>query len=550
MRFQLYNITELSKKICLSEDIAMKGSSKSRSFMGILFCIPLAFIFYFAISFSSQNISKDNVKTVTFTVPDGQQYTYSDPNQIEFFVNVIKSAQNINSAVRDISQETPVTLQFDRGDRTIAYDLYLQNNLSGCMAVDSDNKMYILSSDSASELLMRAEFQFVYKKIMLPELAILSASERTVIPPITYDWHYKKVDGNLYADKTSAVYNAETTKLACIRPSSDNKISFSITPDDLAISFATANGTLSVSDLSYISFDKDTEIEVTITAKWYQNSSLNYYGEATYSFPLLYDLPATVTLEKKTYNPGEVAVIGIEHLNKDEVITLETKLNTPGIACFTQGDISFALIPISAENKAGEYTLDFMLSGVSYSEKITVKEADDEKTVLSLGSKSEQDITEDAIQKTAEKLEQVFTNRCAEAYYTFGTAFVKPVDGNIRAKFGSKVILKDNNTKKLLGVMFSAAEGSEVTAAQRGKVVLAESLPATGLTVVIDHGYGIMSCYYNLQSVSVSVGEIVSQNEKIGLSGTAGEDAALTFAVNVNGAFVDPDQFLSMIRIP
>lgn len=529
----------------------MKGSNKSHSLLGILFCVPLAFIFYFAISFSSQSISKDNVKSVAFTVPDGQQYTYSDPSQIEFFVNVIKNAQSINSAVRDISQETPVAIQFDRGDRIIKYSLYLQNNLSGCIAVDADNKMYILSSDSVSDLLMRSEFQFVYKKIMLPELAIISASEKTTIPPISYDWHYKKVDGNLYADKTSAVYNAENTTLASIRPSSDNKISFSITPDDLAISFKTATGTLSVSDLSYISFDKDTEVEVTITAKWYQKSNLNYYGEATYSFPLLYDLPATITLEKKTYNPGEVAVIGIEHLNKDEVITLDTKLDTPGITCFTQGDISFALIPVTAENKAGEYTLNFSLNGVSYTEKITVNEADDEKSVLSVGNGGgEQEISEEAIQKTSEKLDRVFSNPCAEAYYTFGTAFVNPVDGTVRAKFGSKVILKDNNTKKLLGIMYSAAEGSEVKAAQRGKVVLAEALPATGLTVVVDHGYGIMSCYYNLKSISVSAGDIVSQNEKIGLSGTAGEDAGLTFAVNVNGTFVDPEQFLSAIRIP
>jgi hypothetical protein len=272
--------------------------------------------------------------------------------------------------------------------------------------------------------------------------------------------------------------------------------SVSIKPDDLAISFKTATGTLSVSDLSYLSFDKDTEVEVTITAKWNHSGNSDYYGDATYSFPLLYDLPATVTLDKKNYNPGDVAVIGIEHLNKDEVITLDTALNTPGITCFTQGDISFALIPITTENATGEYTLDFKVNGASYSEKITVNEADDAKSVLSLdGDKTAQGISEDAIKKTNEKLKQVFSNPCSEAYYTFGTAFVSPVEASATWKFGSKLVLQ-NSTEKLLGNIYSVPEGTEVKAAQRGKVVLAESLPATGLTVVIDHGYGIMSCYY------------------------------------------------------
>lgn len=528
----------------------MKGSKKSRSLLGIVFCIPLAFIVYFAISFTSQSISKDNVKSVSFKLPDGQEYTYSDSNQIEFFVNVILGAKNINSAVRDISGETPVTIQFDRGDRTIDYSLYLQNNLSGCIAVDANNKMYILSSDTVSNLLMRPEFQYVYDKVMLPKLTIVSASNATEVAPISYDWHYKKVDGNIYADKTREVFDQEHAKPASIYPSNDNKLNFSIKPDDLAISFKTATGTLSVSDLSYLSFDRDTEVEVIITAKWNQTGNSDYYGEATYSFPLLYDLPATVTLEKKNYNPGDVAVIGIEHLNKDEVITLNTALDTPGISCFTQGDISFALIPITTENAAGEYTLDFRMNGASYSEKITVNELDDQKTVLSIDKdKINQEISEDALKKTNEKLKQIFSTPCAEAYYTFGTAFVKPVEGTVNWKFGSKLVLQ-NSSEKLLSCIYSVSEGTEVKAAQRGKVVLAEALPATGLTVVIDHGYGIMSCYYNLKSISVNVGDVISQDGKIGLSGTSNEKGLLAFAVSVNGTFVDPEQFMSTIRIP
>ena len=530
----------------------MKGSKKRHSLLGILLCVPLAFIVYFAISFSSHSISKDSVKSVTFTVPDGQQYSYSDPSQIEFFVNVILNAKNINTSVRDISAETPVAIQYQRGDRVIDYSLYLQNNLSGCIAIDSDDNIYILSSDAASGLLMRPEFQFVYDKVMLPELTIVSSSEKTTIAPISYDWHYKKVDGNIYADKTAAVFDSEHVTLASIHPKSNNKLNFSIKPDDLAISLKTATGTLSVSDLTYLSFEKDTEVEVTITAKWSQSGTSDYYGEATYSFPLLYDIPATVTLEKKNYNPGEVAVIGIEHLNKDEVITLDTKLNTPGITCFTQGDISFALIPITTENNAGEYTLDFNMNGASYSEKITVNQVDTELTTMNLGKKAPE-ISDDVLKKTSEKLTQVFSNRCSEAYYTFGTAFIKPVDGTVLGKFGSRLSIQNKEFQKLTGVIYAVPEGTEVKAAQRGKVVLAEALPATGLTVVVDHGYGVMSCYFNLKSISVNVGDIIRQDEKVGLSGNTGYtdgEAFLTYAVSVNGTFVNPEQFENIIRIP
>jgi murein DD-endopeptidase MepM/ murein hydrolase activator NlpD len=532
----------------------MKGSKKSHTLLGILLCIPLAFIVYFAISFSSQSISKDSVKSVTFTVPDGGQYTYTDAKQIEYFVNVILNAKNINSTVRDISEEKPVTIKYDRGDRTVDYNLYLQNNLSGCIAIDSDNKVYILSSDTASDLLMRPEFQFVYDKIMLPELTVVSASNQTTISPLSYDWHYKKVDGSIYTDKTASVFDLQNAKQASIYPNNNNQINFSIKPDDLAISLKTSAGTLSVSDLSYLSFDKDTEVEVTITAKWNQTGSSNYYGEATYSFPLLYDLPATVTLEKKNYNPGDIAVVGIEHLNRDEVVTLDTKLNTPGITCFTQGDISFALIPITTENAAGDYTLDFKMNGASYSEKINVSQVDNELTTMNIGKgKSTPEISDDVLKKTQEKFEQIFSNPCNEAYYTFGTAFVKPVGATVSGKYGSKLSIQNKDFQKLMGVIYTVEEGTEVKAAQRGKVVLAEALPATGLTVVIDHGYGVMSCYFNLKSISANVGDIIRQDEKIGLSGNTGYtggEGILTYAVSVNGTFVNPEQFESVIRIP
>lgn len=100
------------------------------------------------------------------------------------------------------------------------------------------------------------------------------------------------------------------------------------------------------------------------------------------------------------------------------------------------------------------------------------------------------------------------------------------------------------------GTDFRAPVGTSVVAMNRGIVRLARSFRIYGNTVIIDHGFGIMTLYMHLSKINVNVGELVRQGQAIGLSGETGyaEGPHLHISVHVGRISVDPIQFLSLFR--
>nr|WP_246201988.1 M23 family metallopeptidase [Sneathiella aquimaris] len=69
----------------------------------------------------------------------------------------------------------------------------------------------------------------------------------------------------------------------------------------------------------------------------------------------------------------------------------------------------------------------------------------------------------------------------------------------------------------------AAPVGTPVFSSTDGLVRLSEQdLYYTGGTVMIDHGYGLVSVYSHLSKLSVKAGQFVKQGEKIGEIGATG----------------------------
>ena len=68
------------------------------------------------------------------------------------------------------------------------------------------------------------------------------------------------------------------------------------------------------------------------------------------------------------------------------------------------------------------------------------------------------------------------------------------------------------------------------------------ALPISGNTVLIEHGYGLKSWYYHMDSLNVSQDEMVKQGQIIGEVGSTGFSTGphLHFAMSVNRVFVNP----------
>lgn len=96
------------------------------------------------------------------------------------------------------------------------------------------------------------------------------------------------------------------------------------------------------------------------------------------------------------------------------------------------------------------------------------------------------------------------------------------------------------------GIDIAAPEGTPIQAAATGTVAIAGLEGGYGNYTCIDHGGGVTSCYAHQSSISVSVGQQVSQGEVIGAVGSTGMSTGphLHFEVRVNGATVDPMGYL------
>ena len=96
-----------------------------------------------------------------------------------------------------------------------------------------------------------------------------------------------------------------------------------------------------------------------------------------------------------------------------------------------------------------------------------------------------------------------------------------------------------------LGFDLATTSHAPVTAANDGVVVLAEFFGIYGNSVVIDHGYGLMSLYGHLSSFGVNVGDAVRRGQVIGNSGATGLAGGdhLHFSMLYQDVQVDPREW-------
>ena len=131
--------------------------------------------------------------------------------------------------------------------------------------------------------------------------------------------------------------------------------------------------------------------------------------------------------------------------------------------------------------------------------------------------------------------------------------FTWPVNGPVIAAFSVETLLYDETMldwRVHEGIDVAAEEGIRVLAAAAGKVSEVYEDELMGVTVVIDHGDGLVSVYANLAAEpSVEVGQRVYTGDIIGAVGAtaaaeSGRVSHLHYAMYQGGTPVDPEEYL------
>jgi murein DD-endopeptidase MepM/ murein hydrolase activator NlpD len=122
------------------------------------------------------------------------------------------------------------------------------------------------------------------------------------------------------------------------------------------------------------------------------------------------------------------------------------------------------------------------------------------------------------------------------------SGFIWPVNGPVTSPFCEPRPWESCHP----GIDISVPSGTPIHAAATGTVAIAGPESGYGNYTCIDHGGGISSCYGHQASISVSVGQRVSQGQVIGISDCTGLcfGPHLHFEIRQNGTPVDPMAYL------
>ena len=129
------------------------------------------------------------------------------------------------------------------------------------------------------------------------------------------------------------------------------------------------------------------------------------------------------------------------------------------------------------------------------------------------------------------------------AYMGSGTmGWPLPGHSRISSPYGYRQHPILGGTRFHSGIDIPAPRETPILACETGKVIMATTYGGYGNTVILDHGGGVASQYGHMNSISVSVGDIVTKGSKIGGVGTTGLSTGnhLHFEIRVDGATVDP----------
>lgn len=129
--------------------------------------------------------------------------------------------------------------------------------------------------------------------------------------------------------------------------------------------------------------------------------------------------------------------------------------------------------------------------------------------------------TEENSRAQAARFSEASASLAAEALWS--QPFLLPMQGFGSSGYGDpRRYFEAGEVSFHMGTDLAAPAGTQIRATNDGIVILAESLPLAGGTVVIDHGAGVTSRYYHQNLILTQVGERVQRGDVIGEVGSTG----------------------------
>lgn len=472
-----------------------------------------------------------------------------DSNLLKYFTDVITESKKVSGLPDSVMGEAYYTLTLTNYNRPVEYRFYYTERADHCYFIDDDSVCYLIPEDYAKAFLVSRYAMGIFDASVIPTLTTLSGEK---ILSDSLVWTYRTVDEYTYSQLKETVENANEDKVYTIAQKLN--LAFDIIPGSATVDISLDGEKIYsglFDDASYADIPGNRALDVSLTAKWYETEDRKSEGEITYKFKCkITDAPifqVTSNEEGGKVNAGDFICVTAKNVIGDASTITFTSSPSLGVTpVFYQDDIYCrALIPVDPETEEGTYTLTFTADGSEQSIEVEISKNPYARDLVAESIASDK-LNEESVAEFEKNMKSTLKDSSDTKY--FEGEFIYPLEGanNIKSGYGRRFVTEGGYEYLNDWVRLEASTGTTVTAMNSGTVVYTGEQTLSGRTVVVDHGFGLMTIYANLSSVDVEVGDSVSRGDALGSTGNTGytDGTRFAFAMTVNGKFVCPYQIL------
>ncbi|MBE6626616.1 MAG: M23 family metallopeptidase [Ruminococcaceae bacterium] len=492
---------------------------------------------------NATSISIDDINGKNFTLEKEEDGDEAD-DLIKYFLDLKKHSQKISALPDSLMGEKSFKVTIATPVREESYSFYFSPDPATNYFVAPNGSTYKMSEEEATKFITSKYAESIYDNSTVPALTL---SDTIEVSPDSATWKYKNYTGTYVETDTSGLVSAESETHSV---EGGLNLEFDIAPDYSSVRVLdTADDSVlyegNIENLSIFTLTESKTVAVELQAKWYEDPARSFCGEMNYAFISHVLAPAEFYLGLTTVESGRFTAITALNVTDPSAIEFSTSMaNTISPKFYSIGDnVAVALLPVHADIPSGHYTLSFKYGGITQDTILTVQNTGEK---ISYYTVPEDVVTKyrsaAAVEEWVRVSGEIMSKSEATKY--FSGYFLEGVTGaSIQRGFGRDIYLNGSKTitYRNNGVDYACTNNLDVVACNAGVVCYAGSLDYTGNIVVIDHGLGLKTWYYNMGSVSVNVGDKVARGDKIGVTGRTG----FTGSNGVHIAMSVADQFVS-----
>ena len=259
-----------------------------------------------------------------------------------------------------------------------------------------------------------------------------------------------------------------------------------------------------------------TQFEGGITGAIRRNLGVEHPAKPTgwysYSFRFTLQASAEVELSAERVEQGCIVGLRISGMTGDAAPTVETDLGN--VQCVRAADGWRAYIPAAYNASSGGHEVNITVNGETITRSIIVLPKD----FGTVDVEPEPDASDAANTQFRNAVWGLYEAPAREKMWQGG--FVNPVESyTTLVDYGQVRVVNGRQGSRSNSTKLYTIPGEPCRAPANGVVVLAAELALTGNTVVIDHGCGMRSYLYGLQTLSVSAGQTVEKGQAVGVLG-------------------------------